>query len=430
VYAAVVSASAPVGLADYYIRYSLPGKAGGVYAQGLPTTVLPQVRVVGGGIDPDGGAEFVGNELSVERLVTLTSVAPAVASVLEHSAFTVGLVSPNIGPCRNFYDPADWTLPAPQKQRYVSLLPSPLLSGDQITQTGRWRAGNQISISDRLGCIAQPMIAGFPLNSDWVLTDNITVGSPIRRKAIDGSGYDASPMVVRRGGVPWVTYYWGYRLGLVASESNWAGMTGATETALASWPNFPKPVDNFELVRLPPPWVEGEVVEYVNTIDFPKSPAGQFFYAASTEERRLVDGVRSWQRTGLSFKAGGYVSVCRFYGSQTPGPNTHFFTASDTECAALRAMQVVPTPGDKQQLNFEGYKFSANVPIAAAKSGDPATCPLASVPLYRAYNNASENGYKFDSNHRFSTRRDVVTRMVGVYGWRDEGVVMCVPEAP
>jgi hypothetical protein len=280
------------------------------------------------------------------------------------------------------------------------------------------------------------MVSGAvpPYATVWTLTDEVTFAAPIRRRALDGGSYDASPMVVKRAGVPWMTYYWGYRLGLVGAESNWSQASLAAAPALQGWPSFPSAANNFELATLPPPWVEGEVYEYVNTRDFPNSPYGQYFYAASVEERQLVDGVRGWQRTGLSFKAGGYVSVCRFYGSTTPGPNTHFFTASESECALLRSLQQVPTPRDRPQLNFEGYKFRASVPIAAATAGAAPTCPAATIPLYRMYNNASSYGYRFESNHRFSTRRDVVDNMIRDTGsatvtpWVDEGIVMCVPQ--
>jgi hypothetical protein len=62
----------------------------------------------------------------------------------------------------------------------------------------------------------------------------------------------------------------------------------------------------------------------------------------------------AWRRTGKSFFHGGFVQVRRFYGSVSPGPNSHFYTASDVECNALKALPVKPMPADRQHLNYEG----------------------------------------------------------------------------
>ena len=68
---------------------------------------------------------------------------------------------------------------------------------------------------------------------DWQAKDRINLLAPIRRKASDGSEYEASPMVIVREGVPWMTYYAGYRLGFVASESNWSDSNLGKIAALA-----------------------------------------------------------------------------------------------------------------------------------------------------------------------------------------------------
>ena len=50
-----------------------------------------------------------------------------------------------------------------------------------------------------------------------------------------------------------------------------------------------------------------------------------------------------WQKTGKTINANseaadapGLVPVCRFYGSVSPGPNSHFFTGAADECAAVK----------------------------------------------------------------------------------------------
>lgn len=266
----------------------------------------------------------------------------------------------------------------------------------------------------------------------WRFDDTVTFNGPLRRVAKDGSQYDASPMVIVRNGVPWLTYHWGYRLGLVASTANWDDANLARVPELATWPRAPDPQlrvggfpnarDDLELVSLPPPWVEDEAVEYVNREDFPAQPGGQYFYAVRAEDKRLLETIPNWQRTGKNFKSGGYVSVCRFYGGENGGPNTHFYSANDQECAALKAIP---------QLSYEGQTFAVNMPLPAknaeqAAPGALRDCPGGSKPLYRIYNNASASGGRFVSNHRYLTERVDVTAAVA-QGWVDEGHVMCVP---
>ena len=107
--------------------------------------------------------------------------------------------------------------------------------------------------------------------------DEITFRAPIRRIALDGGQYDASPMTIVRNGVPGATYHCGDRLGLVATESNWDDANRAKAPELANWPARLSKDDIFELTTLPPPWIEDDVVEYVNSHDFPAQPGGHFF---------------------------------------------------------------------------------------------------------------------------------------------------------
>jgi hypothetical protein len=254
------------------------------------------------------------------------------------------------------------------------------------------------------------------------VTDAVTFGAPVRRLALDGAQYDASPMRLRRNGLAWESFFWAYRMGMVARESDWVAFDSAGAATLREQFNVPVPQDDFELSTLPSPWVEDDVTEYVNRADFPNQPGGQFFYAVLAADKTLLDSLPQWQRTGKSFKSGGYVSVCRFYGGKNGGPNTHFYSADDKECAALKAIP---------QLSYEGQTFAVNMPMPAknaaqAVPGALRDCPVDSKPLYRVYNNASASSGRFVSNHRYLTERTDVTAAVA-QGWVDEGHVMCVP---
>jgi hypothetical protein len=180
------------------------------------------------------------------------------------------------------------------------------------------------------------------------------------------------------------------------------------------------------------------VVEYSNRNDFPGSPGGQYFYSADGPEQASVDlgAVGAFFRTGRTFQTGGTTPVCRFYGSVTPGPNSHFFTVDANECNALKAAQIVPTPTNIQQWNFERNEYLTTPPTVSA---DPASsdlkatsCPAGTMPVLRAYNNAFPLvGPKnpWNSNHRFVRAQADINRVVA-QGWRAEGTVFCVPNSP
>ena len=287
-------------------------------------------------------------------------------------------------------------------------IPVSLSSGDLISARSRF--------DERLQGCEYP----YPIlpPSKWYFDERYVFQSPIRRKATDGSQYDASPMVITRNGVPWMTYYWGYRLRLVASASNWLDSNLARVPALSNWPTLPNARDNFELAKLPPPFVEGDVVEYVNKRDFPKQPGGQYFYAAAVSDQVALGAIPAWERTGRSFKSGGYVSVCRFYGGLNGGPNTHFYSADDQECEQLKRIPL---------LSYEGQTFAVNVPLPEPAINGTKPCPIGSKALYRVDNNASTSNGRYVSNHRYLTERADVNVAVAD-GWLDEGQVMCVPQ--
>ena len=313
-----------------------------------------------------------------------------------------------------FFGPRRWHDATFCKTEFTAV-PKSFTPGAQIVEANRWR----YSVQPFENCDPDSNF-GFSLAPiRWTLEDKISFNTPVRRTALDGGEFDASPMVIERAGNPWITYYWGYKLGLVESQSDW---NDANRSKMPSdWPVFPAAEDNFKLTTLPPPWVEGEVTEYVNTADFPKQPDGQYFYAATDEDRAALDAVPAWQRSGNRFKHGGYVSVCRFYGGKNGGPNTHFYSASDSECNWLKGFSF---------LSYEGQTFRVNLPLPLAANAPPGTqpnCPAGSIPLSRLYNNAGAPGKTYVSNHRYVTTRSAVDAAV-TKGWLDEGTVMCVPQ--
>ena len=264
-----------------------------------------------------------------------------------------------------------------------------------------------------------------PQGASWAFADSFEFKAPVRRKAWDGGVFEASPMVQKRNSEGWLTMFWAYRMGLVESQLDWDAVRLSTLSAFAGWPRYAGKDEEFVLATLPPPYIEDEVVEYVNRIDFPAQPSGQYFYTSRPGEKFALDRLPRWSRTGKSFLSGGYVSTCRFYGGANGGPNTHFYSADDQECAALLQAHA---------LSYEGQAFAVNLPLPAKTAsqqppGALRDCPTASQPLFRVYNNAVSSGGRFVSNHRYLTDRSDVNAAVA-QGWVDEGHVMCVPSPP
>lgn len=155
------------------------------------------------------------------------------------------------------------------------------------------------------------------------------------------------------------------------------------------------------------------VVEFYNTT------LDNYFITADSNEATQIDSGSAgpgWSRTGNTFKSGGNASVCRFYGSMAPGPNSHFYTVSPAECANLKAQQE-SAPATQKRWNFESMDFISTAP-------DNQICSVGTVPVYRAYNNGFARGV--DSNHRITSNQTAIQEVVAK-GWSNEGVVMCAP---
>lgn len=146
-------------------------------------------------------------------------------------------------------------------------------------------------------------------------------------------------------------------------------------------------------------------------VEFRNARLGHFFVTASTAEIAGLDAGAfggEWQRTGETFKVGGPVAVCRFYGMPPRGPNSHFFTASARECEHVM--------GEFAAWTFEDHAFSTT----AATDGQ---CAAGLVPVHRFYNQPQRSD---DVNHRYTVTAAAFTATTAM-GWVHEGVVMCTP---
>jgi hypothetical protein len=157
----------------------------------------------------------------------------------------------------------------------------------------------------------------------------------------------------------------------------------------------------------------------MSVVEFYNTNLDHYFITADSSEAAAIDNGSAglgWSRTGNTFNSGGDTAVCRFYGSQSPGPNSHFYTLAGAECDGLKQLQA-STPATQKRWNFESLDFMST----PASNG---ICPSGTMPVYRAYNNGFTRGV--DSNHRISSNTAAIQEVVN-RGWVNEGVVMCAP---
>ena len=167
-------------------------------------------------------------------------------------------------------------------------------------------------------------------------------------------------------------------------------------------------------VHVPFPDSGGEVTmrEFYNSI------INHYFITADAAEINMIGAGGAgagWELTGQGFKAwpqmradtfGATVPVCRFRAAFRSATISSFFTASASECDAVKR-----DPG----WRYLGIGFYI-LPIGA-----DGTCPDGYLAVNRAYNNGFIHN---DSNHRFSTSNSDMREMAR-NAWIVEGAVMC-----
>lgn len=174
-----------------------------------------------------------------------------------------------------------------------------------------------------------------------------------------------------------------------------------------------------------------KIIDYQNVAEFYNSKNKHYFMTSSVEEANAIEAGSAgpdWKRTGNNFKVWpknsgekGTSLVCRFY---NPGASSHFFTANEAECQALRSLENEQRAQAMENNRlFMGWVFEGDdyrVKLPASDS----SCPSGTEKIYRAYNNRHEYN---DQNHRFSPwPNDLVELQKN--NWILEGVAMCAPK--
>jgi len=159
------------------------------------------------------------------------------------------------------------------------------------------------------------------------------------------------------------------------------------------------------------------VLEYYN------AALDHYFIAQNGAEIADLDNGAhpGWTRTGEAFTV--YVAdasdgrghrACRWYGLPAFGLDTHFFSASATECNEVA--QSALTEG--RWKNETANAFEATLPDTLT-----GVCPNGTVPVYRLWNN------RIDSNHRYTTRTSIKQSMIAKgyipEGFGPDAVAMC-----
>ena len=159
-------------------------------------------------------------------------------------------------------------------------------------------------------------------------------------------------------------------------------------------------------------------------VEYYHSAFDHYFMTADLAEINALDTGHfvGWQRTGMGFNVinptdttGMGVPVCRFYGSPTYGLDTHFYSASPDECAAVQ--QKWPN----QWLLESSDVFQVYMPNPMNGA-----CPAGTLPVFRTWNGRA------DSNHRYTMDHGVQMMMMGkgnvAEGYGNPPVVMCSPQ--
>ena len=162
----------------------------------------------------------------------------------------------------------------------------------------------------------------------------------------------------------------------------------------------------------------------VTAVEFHHGGLDHYFISDLAPDIDALDSGRiaGWTRTGGAFKVwpismGFLNDVCRYYIPPEHG-NSHFFSASKAECAAVAA-QVDTNP------NFSGYVLETSDAFAVALPDASGTCPNNWVSVFRLWNNRA------DSNHRYTkslaTKAQMIASGYVPEGYGPDAVSMCSP---
>jgi hypothetical protein len=165
-------------------------------------------------------------------------------------------------------------------------------------------------------------------------------------------------------------------------------------------------------------------------IEYYHAAFDHYFITSLPAEIAALDAgtLTGWSRTGRGFSVFpalppapvAAAPVCRFYIPPQHG-DSHFFSASAAECAAIRDR----IPVDP---NYSGYlEETPSAFFIALPNVANGGCPAGTVPVYRLWNQRA------DSNHRYTADAGIKAYMQSrnyvAEGYGDDAVAMCTTQA-
>ena len=149
---------------------------------------------------------------------------------------------------------------------------------------------------------------------------------------------------------------------------------------------------------------------------------GHYFITTLASEQAALDAgaIAGWKRTGAWFTAyapgqgvaDGARAVCRYYGRPEAGLDTHFYSASASECAAVA--QRFPDAWILESAEL----FDVALPDQA--SGE---CVPGHLPVYRLWNAGASSNHRYTTDA--STRRSMIAAGWIAEGYGGSGIAMC-----
>jgi hypothetical protein len=159
----------------------------------------------------------------------------------------------------------------------------------------------------------------------------------------------------------------------------------------------------------------------VQVIEYYHARLDHYFLTGDPGEVNALDAgvLTGWRRTGESFAALAAGSgqpntspVCRFYGRPEAGLDSHFYSASPAECAAVISKFAASWQFETSDM------FDVFLPDLAT-----GTCPGDTVAVYRTFNNRP------DANHRYTVNPATHLKMLRsgyiAEGYGASGVAFC-----
>ena len=155
----------------------------------------------------------------------------------------------------------------------------------------------------------------------------------------------------------------------------------------------------------------------LEVVEFYTPALKKYFMTGRPDEIATLDNLPSvWQRTGQRFATHRIDSpvganVCRFWAFDGASINTHFHSASTSDCAFVRAQ---PWARD------EGVPMRAQTLVqiqSLVPPTPPPFCPADTVQMMRLFN-------KTTINHRYVTE-SVLSRMTLTSNWQIDGAAFC-----